>query len=449
MSDSAPADDKKQTNPDTHDPLLISGKKVGTFTALGIRNFRFLLTNQILSQAGAWIQTITVNWLVYNITGSGTMLGTFSTIRSITAIGMIPAAGILSDRVERRKMMMITNAWLFVVTLLFGLILITGHSQIVYLFIFAFLVSMTYTIDQTLKQIIIFDLMPRAVTPNAIAILLTGSAMMRSFGPAIGGFLILWVGAGGNFLVQSFAYLLIAISIMQLRFPAQKYRLERTSPVQNIREGIRYILKDPVTRTFVLMGFILPVFTIPIVTILPPIYAVKVFNDPTGKVLSILMACTGVGSMLGGMAAAMLSRAERRGLVQLASLFLLALSCAGVAFCSQVWAAGVFLAAAGFFESIFMTSNQTLLQLSIPDELRGRVTAVVSLSTALSPVGGLLAGVGADLMGGPKPITIIMGSSAAVIAIAVLCLSSTIRNYRLSQGISSNPAKVPESGTHA
>ena len=346
-------------------------------------------------------------------------------------------------------MMMITNAWLFVVTLLFGLLLITGHSKLSYLVIFAFFVSLTYTIDQTLKQIVIFDLVPRAVTPNAIALLLTGSAMMRSFGPAIGGVLIIWVGPGGNFLVQAFAYLLIAITIMQLRFPAQKYSLKRTSPMQNIREGIRYVLKDRVTRTFVLMGFILPIFTIPIVTILPPIYAVKVFHDPTGKVLSILMACTGVGSAFGGVAAAMLSRAERRGLVQLASLFFLALSLVGVAFCNQVWAASILLACSGFFESIFMTSNQTLLQLSIPDELRGRVTSVVNLSAALSPVGGLLAGAGSDLLGGPKPITILMGSCAAGIAVITLFISSTIRNYRLSQGIESNPAKPPADATHA
>jgi MFS family permease len=449
LSDSGSTDDKKQTTPDNHDPLIFSGQRVGTFTSLRIRNFRFLLSGQILSQAGSWIQQVALSWLVYNLTGSGTKLGTFSTIRSVTAIGMIPAAGVLTDRVERRKMMMITNAWLFVVTLLFGLLLITGHSKLSYLVIFAFFVSLTYTIDQTLKQIVIFDLVPRAVTPNAIALLLTGSAMMRSFGPAIGGVLIIWVGPGGNFLVQAFAYLLIAITIMQLRFPAQKYSLKRTSPMQNIREGIRYVLKDRVTRTFVLMGFILPIFTIPIVTILPPIYAVKVFHDPTGKVLSILMACTGVGSAFGGVAAAMLSRAERRGLVQLASLFFLALSLVGVAFCNQVWAASILLACSGFFESIFMTSNQTLLQLSIPDELRGRVTSVVNLSAALSPVGGLLAGAGSDLLGGPKPITILMGSCAAGIAVITLFISSTIRNYRLSQGIESNPAKPPADATHA
>ena len=93
--------------------------------------------------------------------------------------------------------------------------------------------------------------------------------------------------------------------------------------MQNIREGIRYVVKERVTRTFVMMGFILPIFTIPIFTVLPPIYAVKIFGDPTGKILTILMVAIGVGSMFGGVAAASLSRVERRGLVQLASLFML------------------------------------------------------------------------------------------------------------------------------
>jgi len=100
------------------------------------------------------------------------------------------------------------------------------------------------------------------------------------------------------------------------------------------------------------------------------------------------MVAMGVGSVLGGVLAAALSRLERRGLLQIASLFMLAVSLMGFAYCAKLWLALLLLVVGGFFESIFITSNQILLQLSIPDELRGRVTSVVSLSTALSPVGG-------------------------------------------------------------
>ena len=443
MLDSDSGVDKKPDDISANDPSEKAGKQVGMLTAFRTRNFRFLFTNQLISQAGGWIQQITLNWLVYNLTGSGTMLGTLSTIRSITALGAIPVAGVLTDRLEHRKLMMITNAWLFFVTFLFALVLVFGHSTVGYIFVFAFFAGLTFTIDATIKQVVIFDLVPRNVTPNAIALLLTASATMRSIGPAIGGVLLIWKGPGGNFLVQAGAYILIAFSIMQLRFPVQKYDLKRSSALQNIKEGIRYVMNERVTRTFVLMGFVLPIFTVPIFTILPPIFAVKVFGDGSARILSYLMVAMGVGSVLGGVLAAALSRLERRGLLQIASLFMLAVSLMGFAYCAKLWLALLLLVVGGFFESIFITSNQILLQLSIPDELRGRVTSVVSLSTALSPVGGLMAGIGSDMLGGPKMITIFMAGTAACIAVLVFIFSPTVRNYRISQGIASNVAKAP------
>ena len=138
MLDSDSGVDKKPDDISANDPSEKAGKQVGMLTAFRTRNFRFLFTNQLISQAGGWIQQITLNWLVYNLTGSGTMLGTLSTIRSITALGTIPVAGVLTDRIEHRKLMMITNAWLFFVTFLFALVLVFGHSTVGYIFIFAF-----------------------------------------------------------------------------------------------------------------------------------------------------------------------------------------------------------------------------------------------------------------------------------------------------------------------
>jgi MFS family permease len=126
---------------------------------------------------------------------------------------------------------------------------------------------------------------------------------------------------------------------------------------------------------------------------------------------------------------------ERRGLVQLAALFMLAASLILLAFSTTLWQGLLCLTASGFFEGIFITSNQLLLQLSIPDALRGRVTSVVNLSAALSPVGGLLAGIGSDLLGGPKAITMVMAGTAAGLAVFTLIFSSTIRNYRISQSL--------------
>jgi len=192
-----------------------------------------------------------------------------------------------------------------------------------------------------------------------------------------------------------------------------------------------------------LMGFIAPLFTTPIVTILPPIYAVKVFHGGA-DILGILLASIGVGGAIGGVVTASLARVQHRGLVQLASLFILSMSLIAFAFCTKLWVALLLLSSAGFFEAIFLVTNQTLLQLSIPDDLRGRVTSVVYLSAALSPLGGLIAGVGSDLLGGPKMITIVLASIAAGLAIFTLFASSTVRNYQLDKGIAANLPGTPE-----
>jgi MFS family permease len=405
------------------------------------------LTGTVLGNAGQWIQQVTMNWLVYDLTGSGTMLGAINMVQSIASISMLPAAGLLIDRANRRVLMLMTNGWMFAITLSLGLILVLSGSHVSQLFVFAFLGGLAQSIDGTLRQVIVFDLVPRPVAPNALALVQTGWSLMRSFGPGIGGFLMLWFGPGGNFLVQAGAYVLIAITIMRIRFPARHAIGGQRSPLQNIREGIRYVVKARVTRTFMLMGFVLPLFVIPVFATLPPIYAKDVFGGGS-DVLGFLMSSVGVGGIVGGIVTASLGRVERRGLVQLASLFLLSLTLIGFAFATTLWVALPLLAVAGFFEIIFLTTNQTLLQLSIPDSLRGRVTSVVNLNAILMPVGGLVAGAGSDLLGGPKLVTIILCGIAASIAVCVFFISPTIRNYRLTDAVGTKLATGPASPTN-
>ena len=435
--------EKKSAIPDATDGSSTPVGKIGTFASLHIRNFRLLLTGTTLSHAAQWIQQVTLSWLVYDLTGSGTILGAINMVRSLAAMGMIPMAGVLIDRLNRRNLILIVNSWLFAITFTLGLMLLFGYSNISYLFVFSFLGGMAQTVDMALRQVLVFDLVPRSLTPNGVALVQTGWSLMRSFGPGVGGLLILWLGPGGNFLIQASAYVLIAITIMQITFPTRTSDAMRGSPLDNIREGIRHVMKERTTQTFMMLGFILPLFIIPIFAILPPIYAVEVFGDKSGKVLGFLMASVGAGGIAGGIITASLGHLERRGILQLASLFLLSLSLIVFALSTTLWVALLLLALGGFFEMIFLTTNQTLLQLSIPDNLRGRVTSVVNLNMALMPLGGLIAGVGSDLLGGPKMITIILAGIAASIPFLVLMYSPTVRNYRLSRAIASDSTSTP------
>jgi predicted MFS family arabinose efflux permease len=288
-------------------------------------------------------------------------------------------------------------------------------------------------IDMPLRQTVVFVLVPRRLTPAAVALIQTGWAVMRSLGPALGGFLILWFGPSGNFLIQAGAYALITLTILQIRFPAEPQARSQGAALQNLGESLRFVATEPATRAFLLIGLVLPLFIIPIFAALPPIYAKDVFQGGP-EVLGALLSAVGVGGIGGGLVTASLGGFERRGLLQLAALLLLSLALIGFALSADLWLALVLLALAGFFEMIFLTTNQTLLQLAIPDELRGRVTSLASLSAGLAPVGAFIAGVGADLFG-PQAITLLMSGTAAVISIAAYWASPTIRDYRLSRAL--------------
>ena len=173
---------------------------------------------------------------------------------------MIPFAGPLIDRLNRPNLITISNSWLFKITFSLRVLTIFGWISVFHLFVFALMSGIVQTVNQTLRQVLVFDLVPRSLTPNAVAVVQTGWSLMRSFGPAIGGFLIVWYGAGGNFLIQAGAYALIVFTIIWIRFPSRNTSGISPSPLENIKEGIRYVRKSRMTQIFMLMGFMLPLW---------------------------------------------------------------------------------------------------------------------------------------------------------------------------------------------
>jgi predicted MFS family arabinose efflux permease len=330
--------------------------------------------------------------------------------------------------------MLATQAWLLAITLGIGSLLTAGRAGVWTLFVFAFLGGAAQSFDMPLRQTATFDLVPRALAPNAVALVQTGWSLMRSLGPALGGALILWFGPAGNFFVQAGAHALIAATIVRIRFPARVPDGRRPAgAVQNLGAGLAYVVRQRTTRTFVMMGWVLPLFIIPTFSALPPIYAKDVFHGGPDT-LGFLMSAVGLGGIAGGVFTASLGHFERRGLVQLAALLGTSLALIAFALSPSLAVALPLLSVAGAFEMVYLTTNQTLLQLSIPDEMRGRVTSIVSLNMAMSPVGAFFAGAGADLFG-PRAITVVISGIAAAIAVAVYLGSRTVREYRPSQAM--------------
>ena len=174
-------------------PGVPGGRPVGTFDSLRDRNFRLLLLGTTMSNAAQWIQQVTLGWLVFDLTGSGAMLGTINLVRSFATVGLAPISGVALDRFPRRTLMIAINAWLLIASLTMGLVLLSGYNEVWPLFLcrrrtpscdFTFAGGIGQAFDQPLRQTVVFILVPRPLAPNAVALMQTGWGLMRSLGPA-------------------------------------------------------------------------------------------------------------------------------------------------------------------------------------------------------------------------------------------------------------------------
>jgi MFS family permease len=404
---------------------------VNTFDVLRLPNFRWLLTSNVLANGASWIQGVIISWLVYDITGSGTMLGMINLMNMLASLLLSPFAGIVIDRRSKHKLMLLTNTWFFTINAGIGLVLFAGITQVWPLLVFSLLSGMGLAIDSPLRQTVLFVLVPRRLTPSALGFVQTGWAVMRTLGPIIGGVLLAWIGAGGSFFLQAGIFALVIVSVLQLRFPAQQRDAAPSKkPTGDFVAGGLHILKNPHTRVFTIMGSILQLCIIPVFVVMPAIFAKDLFQSGP-QVLGYLTSAVGFGGIIGGMVATSIKKIDHRGRLEQIAMVLLGCSFIGFGTSAGIWPALGFLWLSGFFEMIFLINNQTLLQLSIPDALRGRVNGILALGSGLIPLGSLVAGYGADQLG-PRPTTVLMGVAAILITLVVFLVSPTIRRYRLS-----------------
>ena len=226
------------TNTDTE---AEPAKQNGTFAALRVPSFAWFLTGTTLSNAAQWIQNVTLSWLVYDLTSSGALLGTLNLVRSIATVGLAPLAGVAIDRLPRRGLLYATSIWLFAISFGFGLVLLGNPTVVWPLFLFSFLGGIGQAVSMPLRQTVVFSIVPRSLAPGAVALVQTGWAVMRSIGPAIGGFLILWFGPAGNFFVQAGAYALVTLTILKLHLPYEKRDAVKAKSRGSFREGWTYI----------------------------------------------------------------------------------------------------------------------------------------------------------------------------------------------------------------
>jgi MFS family permease len=378
--------------------------------ALRHRNFQLFFSGQLISLIGTWMQSVAQSWLVYRLTGSALLLGSVGFASQIPVFLFAPLGGIAADRYNRRQIVIGTQVSAMLLASVLAALTLTGKVQVWHVFVLASLLGVVNAFDIPGRQSFLVDMVGKDDLMNAIALNSSMFNGARVIGPAIAGILVAKIGEGWCFFANAVSYIavIIGLLLMKVHRPA---RAAIASPLEHMMEGFRFVNRTAPIRALLMLLGLVSLVGMPYV-VLMPIFADKILHGGA-RGLGILMGATGVGALLGA-----LTLAFREGVKGLGRW--VAMCCAGFgaslvvfSISNSFWISVILLLPVGYAMMLQMACSNTLIQVMVPDALRGRVMAVYSMMfMGMAPIGALLGGALADRLG--AQVTVAIGGMASV-----------------------------------
>jgi len=386
--------------------------------ALRYRNFRLFMSGQMISLIGTWMQTVAQSWLVYRLTGEASMLGFVAFAGQFPVFILAFVGGMAADRMRPHTLIVITQSTSMVLTLILALLTLTGHVQIWHIVTISLLLGVVNAFDIPARQVFVAQTVARPDLMNAIALNSSMFNGARIVGPAVAGLLVATVGEGWCFLVNSVSYLAVIAGLLAMRLDSTQ-RARASAGGSAILEGFRFILgAKPVRDLLVLLG-LLSLMGMPY-SVLMPIFADQILHGGP-KALGLLMGISGVGALVGALSLAL--RRSPRGLGRWIAASAMGFGAALIAFSiSRSFPLSVLIMLpVGFTLMVEMASSNTLIQMMIPDALRGRVMSIYSMMfMGMAPIGALIGGTLAHKLG--APLTVALGGGGCLVAGLIFAL---------------------------
>lgn len=378
-----------------------------------------------MMSAGQWIQQVTLGWLVYELTGSSMLLGVLNGLRALPFLVTGPMAGVAADRMDRKKLLLRTQWVLILTAVIMGVAVASPLLHVWHIFVFTLITGIAWTFSEPVRQSMIPSVVPKAELANAIALNSGGFNLMKIIGPALGGAMIAVFGAAGNFFVQAVAYAGVLVMIYWMQVPPTPAEARRSSALSNLKEGFAYVWSTPAVLALMTLAYVPRIFAVPYQTLMPVFQKDVLRVGPEG--LGLLMAAPGLGAVLAVlMLASSGNRLKRQGVFLVASIIVLGLFLIVFSQITSFPLALLSLVAVGIFQMLFLASTSTLLQLIVPDQLRGRVMSLYMLDRGFMPAGALFAGVAAHFIGAPLTVAT-MGAIVIILALMVAWWVPAIR----------------------
>jgi MFS family permease len=390
--------------------------------ALKHRNFRLFFGGQSISLIGTWMQSIALSWMVYRLTNSPFLLGFVGFAGQIPTFLLAPFAGVLADRWNRRRLLILTQSLAMVQALALSLLIFTETIHIWHIISLSIILGIINAFDAPVRQSFIVEMVEgKEELGNAIALNSSMVNAARLLGPSIAGVLIAATGEGVCFLINGISYLPVIIAIAAMKIPLKEIKPKNKKVIQELRDGFSYAFGFPPVRAILLLLALISLMGMPYVTLMP-VFAKDILHGGSHS-MGFLMGASGIGALTGALYLA--SRRTVIGLeriiVAASALFGIALICFSLS--HLLWLSLILMLFTGFGQMVQMASSNTILQTIIDDDKRGRVMSFYIMAfMGMTPFGSIYAGSLADRIGAPA--TLIIGG--------ITCLAgSAIFFYRL------------------
>jgi MFS family permease len=385
--------------------------------ALRHRNFRLFFIGQGVSLIGTWMQSIAIGWLVYRLTHSAFLLGVVGFAGQIPIFLLAPLAGVFADRWNRRRVLILTQGLAMVKAFVLSYLVLTGTVMIWHVIALSCVLGVVNAFDMPVRQSFLVEMIEdEKDLSNAIAL---NSSMVngaRLVGPSVAGLLIATVGEGMCFLINGLSYLAVIASLLLMRLMRTNVDRLKSKAWCDFIDGLKYVFLFEPIRAIILLLALMSVTGMPYV-VLMPLFAKDILHGGPGT-LGFLMGGSGIGALAGA-----LYLASRKGVLGLGKMIPIGTGIFGLGLIAFALSRNLFLSLAlmpaiGFGQIVQLAVSNTLLQTIVDNDRRGRVMGFFTVAfLGMTPIGSLLAGALAHLIGAPA--TLFLGGVSCLVGAAV------------------------------
>lgn len=383
----------------------------GMFAALGHRNYRLWFMGQIVSLVGTWMQTAAQGFLVFQLTHSAAYLGYVGFALGLPSWLLMLFGGVFADRLPRRKLLIVTQGVMMLLALVLAALTFTHIVRPWHIIALALGVGTANAFDAPARQAFVLEMVSREDLTNAIALNATMFNLGTLVGPAAAGLLYAAVGPGWCFAVNGVTFIAVIVALARMQLRPFTPKPEKTAPFDDFMEGIRYVKSHKIIQALLAIAAVMSLFGAVYMTLIPA-WAVRVLGGDAAT-NGWLLSARGLGALGGGLMIAALGRYRIKGKLLTTGMFTLPAVLIVFSWARWLPLSLAALIGIGWSFMIMFNSLNALIQTLVVDELRGRVVSIYTMCIfALMPLGALLAGWVAEMVG--EPMTVL---SSAIISL--------------------------------